>query len=721
MARVKTARRGGGTWSAIAVLMAAMLAACGGGSAMPPAPGPVAPAIVTQPADQSVTAGQPATFSVAASGTAPLGYQWSRNGTLINGATQASYATPATAIGDNGVTFSVTVSNPAGSVSSRMALLAVTVAASAPSITTQPADRSVTAGQTATISVAASGTAPLSYQWSRNGAPISGATLSSYTTPATAIGDNGVTFSVVVSNSLGSVTSRLALLTVTTAQVVDVVTYKNDLLRTGQNLNESVLTPANVTAVNFGLLRLLSVDGKVDAQPLYLSALSVAGAAHNVVYVMTENDSAYAFDADTGAQLWRVTLLGAGETTSDPRSCGQITPSIGITSTPVIDRSAGAHGVLYAVAMTKDAGNAYHQRLHALDVTTGTEVFGGPTDITGSYPKAGGGSVSFDPGTYAERAALLLSNGIVYTSWTSHCDIGPYTGWVMGYDQRTLQQTSVLNVAPNSGGRGPAIWMAGGGPAADAGGNIYLATGNGVFETTLDANGFPTGKDYGNSILKLSATGTTLSVADYFTMFNEVTESASDTDLGSGGVMLLPDQVEGASTVRHLAVAAGKDGHLYVVNRDSMGKFNPASNNAIWQDLVNVLPGGVWATPAYFNGTVYYGDVNGLLKAFPVTNARLATSPASVSATAFGYPGTAPAISASGATNGIVWAHQNGQPAVLHAFDATNLANELYNSAQASGNRDQFGSGNKYITPTIAGGKVFVGTQNAVAVFGLLH
>ena len=590
----------------------------------------------------------------------------------------------------------------------------------APSITTQPADRFRSVGEAATFTVTASGTAPFSYQWSRGGAAITGATQPSFTTPATVIGDNGATFSVSVSNALGSVSSRMAVLTVIAAQAVDVVTYKNDVARTGQNLNEALLTPANINSANFGLLRTLGVDGKVDAQPLYLSALSVGGAAHNVVFVVTEGDSAYAFDADTGVQLWRVSLLGAGETTSDARGCSQITPGIGITSTPVIDRAASLHGVLYVVAMSKSAGGVYHQRLHALDVTTGAEISGGPVEITATYPKAGGGTVSFDPGMYAERAALLLTNGILYTSWTSHCDNGPYTGWVMAYDQRTLQQTSVLNVAPNSGGAGPAIWMAGGGPAADAGGNIYLATGNGAFETTLDANGFPNAQDYGNSILKLATANATLGVADYFTMFNEVAESASDTDLGSGGVMLLPDQVDGAGTVRHLAVGAGKDGHLYVVNRDSMGRFNPASNN-IWQDLVGALPGGVWATPAYFNGTVYYGDVNGLLKAFPVSGARLATAPSSQSATAFSYPGTAPAVSANGAINGIVWAHQNGQPAVLRAYDATNLARELYNSSQAAGNRDSFGNGNKYITPTIAGGKVFIGTQSAVAVFGMLQ
>jgi len=319
---------------------------------------------------------------------------------------------------------------------------------------------------------------------------------------------------------------------------------------------------------------------------------------------------------------------------------------------------------------------------------------------------------------------------VIYTSWTSHCDIWPYTGWVIGYGQANLAQTAVLNVAPNGTGTGaatagPAIWMSGGGPAADAAGNIYLLTGNGAFETILDANGFPRLGDYGNSFLKLSTAGGGLRVGDYFTMWNEVVESLADLDLGSGGVMLLPDLTDSANMIRHLAVGAGKDGNIYLVNRDAMGKFNPLSNN-IWQQLTQVLgdgtgnSGGIWSTPAYFNGVVYYGPQVAALKAFTVVNARLSSAPVSQTSGRFGYPGTSPVVSANGTSNGIVWAHQNGNPAVLHAYDASNLARELYNSSQAANGRDQFGAGNKFITPMIADGKVFVGTQAGVAVFGLL-
>ena len=509
----------------------------------------------------------------------------------------------------------------------------------------------------------------------------------------------------------------------------DVVTYKNDLARTGQNLTETVLTPAMVNASGFGKLRFLATDGRVDAQPLYLAALSLQGAAHNVVFVATENDSVYAFDADSGALLWHVSLLGAGETPSGPHACGQIVPVIGITSTPVIDRAAGSHGTLYVVAMSNSGAD--HQRLHALDLTSGAELLAGPRDITATYPAPGGGTRTFDAGQYAERAALLLSRGVIYTSWTSHCDISPYTGWVIAYGQTNLAQTAVLNVAPNGTGSGaatagPAIWMSGGGPAADAAGNIYLLTANGAFETTLDANGFPSNADYGNSFLKLSTAGGGLSVADYFTMSNEVSESQADLDLGSGGAMLLPDLTDSTGTIRHLVVGAGKDGNIYLVDREAMGKFNAQSNNSqIWQQLTQVLgdgsSGGIWSTPAYFNGTVYYGPSGGNLLAFPLSGARLAASPSSASSARFPYPGTFPAVSANGASNGIVWAHQNTNPAVLYAFDAGNLGHELYDSSQAANGRDQFGAGNKFITPTIADGKVFVGTQTGVAVFGLLH
>ncbi|HEV2272403.1 MAG TPA: PQQ-binding-like beta-propeller repeat protein [Steroidobacteraceae bacterium] len=495
----------------------------------------------------------------------------------------------------------------------------------------------------------------------------------------------------------------------------DVTTYHDDVARTGADLTETVLTPANVNSASFGLLRFLTVDGRVDAQPLYLSHLALAGATHNVVFAATEHDSVYAFDAQTGTTLWRVSLLGSGESPSDDHGCGQISPEIGVTSTPVIDRSAGPHGAIFVVAMSKDSSSNYYQRLHALDITTGTELFNGPVTINPTYSSPAGGQKTFSAGQYAERAALLLEKQTIYTSWTSHCDGEPYSGWIVGFSESSLAQTAVLNIAADSDG-GPSIWMSGGGLGADSAGNIYLLTANGAFETVQDANGLPQYGDYGNSFLKLSTAGGGLAVADYFAPSDEQAESAADQDLGSGGAMLLPDMTDSSGVVRHLMVGAGKDHRLYVINRDNMGKFS-SSGNADWQELDGAFPGGVFSSPAYFNGTVYFGPVEGSLEAFTVAGAKLSAQPASATSTGFEYPGTAPAVSANGTSNGIVWAVENSNPAVLHAYDASDL-HEIYNSNQAASGRDNFGAGNKFITPAIADGMVFVGTTNGVAVFG---
>ena len=681
---------------------------------------PGAPSITQQPANQSVTAGQTATFTVMATGTAPLSYQWQKGTTNISGATSASYTTPATALADSGSTFRVVVTNSAGSATSNPATLTVNAAPVAPSITQQPSNKTVTVGQTATFTVTASGTTPLSYQWQKGTTNISGATSASYTTPATTLGDSGSTFRVVVSNSVGSATSNAGTLTVNAAPAAtDVLTYHNDNARTGQNLTELILTTSNVNSANFGKVGFYSVDGKVDAQPLYASNVAVpSNGTHNLLIVVTEHDSVYAFDADNGTVIWQKSMLQSGETTSDTRGCSQVSPEIGITSTPVIDRTRGPNGAIYLVAMSKN-GSTYHQRLHALDLALGSELFGGPVEIQATYPGTGdnsnGTNVIFDPKQYKERVGLLLMNGTVYTAWASHCDIRPYTGWIMAHSASTLAQTSVLNVTPN-GGLG-AFWMAGAGLAADNSGNIYPLDGNGDFDTNMNGSGFPSNGNFGNAFLKIS-TSSGLAVADYFEMSNQQSENAGDVDLGSGGSLVLPDLSDGSGHTLHLAVGVGKDANLYVVNRDNMGKFDPNTNN-IYQEVAGALSGGVFAMPAYFNNRIYYGAVGNVLKAFTFSNGMFSTTPTAQTANSFAYPGATPSISANGTSNGIVWAVENGGTAVLHAYDATSL-NELYNSNQANGGRDQFGAGNKYITPTIVNGKVFVGTTNGVAVFGLL-
>jgi Putative binding domain, N-terminal/PQQ enzyme repeat len=498
-----------------------------------------------------------------------------------------------------------------------------------------------------------------------------------------------------------------------------VLTWHNDNARTGQNLQETILTPANVGVGTFKRLFTISVDGKVDAQPLYVPVLSIPNRGlHNVLYVVTEHDSVYALDADTGALLWQVSLLGSTESPSDDRGCSQVTPEIGITSTPVIDPFAGPHGTLYAVAMSKTTSGTYHQRLHALDLTTGAEEFGGPAEVSATFPGAGaelsGGVQTFDPKQHKDRAALILLNGVVYTSWGSHCDITPYTGWVIGYNQNTLARTSILNLTPNGNDGG--IWAAGSGPAADSSGNLYLLTGNGTFDTTLTASHFPKNGDYGNAFVKISTAGSSLSVTDYFTMSNTTSESTGDVDLGSGGAMVLPGLLDSQGQLRSLAVGAGKDQRIYVVDRDGMGKFN--NPDMLFQELSTSLVGGVFSSPAWFNASLFYGAVGDHLKSFSFNGSFPSAAPSQTAMT-FSYPGTTPSVSANGTMNAIVWAAENSGAATLHAFDATDLSKELYNSNQAANNADHFGSGNKYIVPTVANGKVYVATTNGVGVFGL--
>jgi hypothetical protein len=437
------------------------------------------------------------------------------------------------------------------------------------------------------------------------------------------------------------------------------------------------------------------------------------------VVAATEHDTVYAFDATSGTVLWQTSMLASGETTSDSRNCGQVTPEIGITATPAIDRTLGAHGGVLVAASSKDASGHYFQRIHALDLATGSELSGSPIVVQATYPGNGANStsgvVAFDPAFYNERAALLVSNGVLYTAWGSHCDIDPYTGWVIAYDEATLAVRSILNVTPN-GARG-AFWNSGAGPALDSAGSLYVISANGTFDTSLTASGFPSSNDFGNGFLKISTSGS-LSVTDYFATFDTVSQSNADSDFGSGGAVLLPDQVDVNGVTRHLAVGAGKDTNLYVVDRDSMGKFDPAANHA-YQVLAGALPGGVFSSPAYFNGAIYYGSVGAPLQRFVIHNAQVASTAASQTSASFAFPGATPSISANGSSNAIVWAVQNGSPAVLHAYDAGDLTRELYNSTQNPA-RDNLGPGNKFITPTVAAGKVYVGTPNSVAVFKLL-
>ena len=450
-----------------------------------------------------------------------------------------------------------------------------------------------------------------------------------------------------------------------------------------------------------------------------MSNVNIQGkGVYNVVYVATEHDSVYALDAD-GARtpgagpLWSVSFINpaAGVTTvpAQDTGCGQIVPEIGITSTPVID---AASGTIYVVAMTKEtSGGAvnYVQRLHALDITTGAERPGSPVVIQATYPGTGegGSTVVFDPKSYKQRPGLLLLNGVVYTTWSSHCDIGTYHGWIIGYDATTLRQAAVYCDTPN--GSEGSFWQGGAAPAADAAGNMYVVSGNGTFDY---ASGGP---DLGESYIKLS-TGSGLSVADYFTPFNYDALNRGDVDTGSAGVALLPDEAGGGGHP-HLMVSAGKEGRIYLLDRDNMGKFQAGSDSQIVQSMANAV-GPLFGIPAYFNGSVYFGGSFDHLKAFAIANGRLSTAPTSTSRETFAFPGCVPTVSSSGNANGIVWVLDPS--ATLRAYDAADLGRELYNSDQNSA-RDGLGSYVKFSVPTVANGKVFAGTQGALVVYGLLN
>jgi hypothetical protein len=516
-------------------------------------------------------------------------------------------------------------------------------------------------------------------------------------------------------------------------------TEHNDNSRDGANVNETVLTTANVNSTDFGKLGSYTLDGIAFAAPLYVANVNMPGkGVFNVVYVATEHDSVYAFNADSSstAPLWQVSFINpaAGITTVPSSDVGDLSSDIpkeiGITATPVIDPTTNT---LYVAAKTKEVsgGNTnYVWRLHALDITTGAEKFGGPVVIQATVNGTGDGSsngkLTFDALTQNARPALLLSNGVVYLAFGSHSDNPPYHGWVLGYNASTLQQVLVFCANPNGSDDG--IWQSGG-ISADASGNIIFTTGNGTFDANTG------GADYGDSVVKISPTGTVL---DYFTPTSQAADSAGDLDLGTSTAMLLPTQsgpFTGNAGPNEL-VQAGKDGNLYVVNRDNMGHFNASSNSQIVQTLVHIFPtsgpdptaAGNYSNPVYFNGTIYYGAVRDSVKAFSVANGLLSTTWTSQTSTIFPYPGASFAISANGTTNGILWAVQdNGDGSngstpnagVLYAYDATNLSNLLYNSSQA-GTRDTMGVAAKFTVPLVANGKVFVGGTSQLTIYGLL-
>jgi hypothetical protein len=530
--------------------------------------------------------------------------------------------------------------------------------------------------------------------------------VGTHTVQATSNGDSAqyATATVYITNNAGLFTQR------------------GNNQRAGQNEEETVLFPNNVNSARFGKLSSHAVDGNIYAQPLYVANLDMGGlGVHNVVYVATEHDSVYALDADNPASppLWQVSFInpaaGINSVSTTDVSNNLISPEYGITGTPVIDIQ---NGTLYVVAYTNEKGTLVY-RLHALDIISGAEKLAGPVLIQASVPGTGdgsaGGSVALNPVRHLQRPGLLLMNGVVYIAFGSHTDTNPYHGWLLAYDAQTLQQVAVYNTTPN-GGRG-AIWQAGGGPAADDDGNLYVVTGNGTFDANTSGRA-----DYGDSVIKLSPSG---AVLDYFTPFNQSNLNTIDLDLGSGGPLLLPEQ---PGNHPHLLIAAGKGGSIYVLDRDNLGHFNAGSDSQIVQELVDAFPKPAngetnFSTPATWENNVYFCSSQDTVRQFKLNNGLLSATPFAVSTTNFNFPGASMTVSANDDAGGILWAIERPSESasmVLHAYDATNVGNELYNSNQAGARDSSNSPAVKFSVPTVVNGKVFVGTLSQLVVFGLL-
>ncbi len=680
-----------------------------------------APQITAQPLSATVTVGQSATFSVSATGTGNLTYQWQKNMSGISGATGTSYTTPATVGGDDGATFDVVVSDTAGSTTSNTVTLTVKPAPTLQSIGVTPGSPSVSVGgtqqfkATGTFSDNSTQEITTTVTWNSSDTGFAAIGISTGLATGVAIGTTQITA------KLGSVVSPDDPLKVTAVagSTVDVVTHHYDAMRSGANTHETILTTSNVNSTTFGKVAEFTIDGEIDGQILYLSQVPIPGKGNkNILYFATENDSVYALDADTisgssATVLWKTTAHPSGETTLSPSDagCGNINP-VGIMSTPVIDRSRNA---IYVVSGSKDSGGNVHHWLYALDLTTGSSLFGGPTLIAATYPGTGGnasgGTVSFKDNVQQQRAALLESGGKIYTAWSGYGgDCGNYSAWIIAFSAATLAQMGAIDLVPNSSKAG--IWQGGGGPAADANGNIYFATGNATGGNTPGVS-----NDYGDTFVKLAG-GTPLTVADYFAPHIAIQDDQGDEDLGSAAPLLLPDMVDGTGVTRHLAVIAGKDGAIYVTSRDNMGQYNAMADD-IYQEFASDGHEN-FCSPVFFNNTVFIGPSGLPLRAFTVSSAKLSASPTSQTAASFGSNGVVPSVSANSTTSGIVWAvdHDTGE---LFAYDATNLANLLYTSNQAAGGRDHFSAiGGHFITPMVVNGKVYVGTGRTVVVFGLL-
>jgi hypothetical protein len=711
-----------------ALSLCLFLTACGGGDSGNTTPPSKTISVSVTPNTVTVAVNQMQQFTASVTNTSNTSITWMVNGVMGGTSTvgtissSGAYTAPGT-VPSGTITVSATsVADP-----TKSGTTTVTVTASGPTISVSVTPNTVTVAvnQMQQFTASVTNTSNTSVTWMVNGVTGGTSTVGTisssgaYTAPGTV--PSG-TITVSATSVADPTKSGTATVTVAASgpKYQGVLRYHNDAAITGQNLNETVLTLANVTQSSFGKLFSHSLDGQSYAQPLYVSKVPIAGqGTHNVAYVVTEHDTVYAFDADgdTPGPFWSVNFTNpaAGVTTipaADVGGGGPISPEVGITSTPVID---GNTGTLYVVAATKENGTYVH-RLHALDITNGHEKFGGPVAIhatvSGTGADSNNGQISFDTQYELQRSAPLLSNGVVYIAWASYNDMGPYHGWIIGYDASTLAQVRAWNATPN--GQQGGIWMAGAPLSADSASNLFVIVANGTFDADQG------GTDYGDTFLKLVPSGTTFTVSDYFTPFNQQTLAANDIDVGSCGLTLLPDQ---SGAVKHLAVSAGKEGRIYLLDRDNMGKFHAGSDSQIVQSIPGALGHDVndndYSTATYWEGNVYFVGNGDVIKQFQFTNGLLSTSPVAQGTTNYGYPGANTSVSSNGANNGILWSIEASGVNILHAYDATNVASEIYNSTQA-GSRDSFGTAVRFTLPTVINGKVYVAGKTQFAAFGLL-
>jgi hypothetical protein len=729
----------------VALLSAAALSGCGGAatstSAPPPSPPPTPTTLaVTTTALSNGQVGAAYSSALAATGgTAP--YHWSvSSGTLPAGLTLSATSgmiagTPSATAARTPLTFTVTDSS--STAQSKSVTLPLAISPAAITVSISPARAGLVLQQQLSLTATTNDNAGVSWSVSpaggsfNSGTSFDGAAVS-FTAPAAAGVYTLSATSVTDGTDKGSIT-------VGVTDLAGVYTYHNDLARDGANTHEYALTSANLKSASFGKLFSCIVDGAVYAQPLWVASLSAAGAVRNVVYVATQHDSLYAFDADASPckLLWQVSLidvshgaLAAGETSVPSGVTGymvgqgagsDLTPEVGVTGTPVIDP---AGKILYVVSKSANAAHTtIFQRLHAIDLASGQEKSGSPVAIAATFRGDSGVVATFNPGTQNQRPGLAFMNGTVYVAWGSHDDTGIWYGWIIAYSYSggSFAQSAVLNVTPNSTpGHGGGIWMSGGAPSVDSAGHLYLITGNGDFDVTSPS---APNHDYGDAFLQLTGR---LAVSSWFSPTDQATDNATDDDFGSGGSAIVLNQSTGSP--QHLVVGGGKDGTLYVLNGDTMGGAGDAN---AWQHFG--IGYAIFSSAAFWNNSLYINPVGAplLAYAFNSSTKKLTTTPTSQAATMIGFPGATPSVSASGASsNGIVWVIDSANyctpttvptpcaPAVLHAYSATNLATELWNSAAVAA--DAAGHAVQFTVPTVANGKVYLGTRgnNSGGVFG---